>query len=119
VSRSPHRATAGAVLIVALAAVAAGLASGRAVAGGSTPAATPAVASAPDTGARNLEAEAASGDVERMLAVVRKAVDCLRANGYPAGDPQVHGRSVVIAGWNPPLDSPAGRATDACSFPDR
>jgi hypothetical protein len=117
---SPRNAASCAGFLAALAVAAGGLLSGGAVDGGSAASAAPASASpVADGGPRNLEAEAASGDVGRMIAVVRETVDCLRTNGYRPGDPQVEGQSVVIAGWNPPLDSPTGRATEACSFPDR
>lgn len=72
-----------------------------------------------DDGPRNPAAEAATGDTQAMLAIVQAAVDCLRAKGFHPGDPQVQGQNVVIAGWAPAWDSPAGRATDACSFPVR
>jgi hypothetical protein len=115
-----HRHAVVAVGSAALAVAAGGLAAGRAGPDGSARAAgAPSATAVSDSGPRNLEAEAASGDIGRMLAVVQQAVDCLRADGYRPGDPRVQGQSVVIAGWNPSLDSPAGRATDACSFPDR
>jgi hypothetical protein len=118
VSLAPRHAAARG-FVAALAVASAGLGSARALADGSTRAAG-ARSTSTNLGAapRNLEAEAASGDIGRMLAVVQDAVDCLRANGYRPGDPQVQGQSVVIAGWNPPLDSAAGRATEDCSFPD-
>jgi hypothetical protein len=106
--------------LAVLAVASAAFGSARALADGSSrPAGGPPISTNPGSAPRNLEAEAATGDIGRMLAVVQDAVDCLRANGYRPGDPQVQGQSVVIAGWNPPLDSAAGRATEDCSFPDR
>ena len=74
---------------------------------------------AADGGPRNREAEAATGDIDAMRAVVQDIVDCLRAKGFHPGDPEVHGRSVLIADWSPGWDSVAGRATEECSFPTR
>ena len=67
---------------------------------------------------RNRAAEAATGDIDAMRAVVQDIVDCLRAKGYEPGDPVVvHGDSVLIGDWNPGWDSAAGRATHECTFP--
>ena len=66
---------------------------------------------------RNREAEAATGDVDAMRAVVQEIVDCLRAKGFHPGDPEVHGDSVLIGDWDPGWDSVAGRATHDCAFP--
>jgi hypothetical protein len=100
----PHRRTA--LALVALAPVLAGI--GVAVAGAQD-----------DAGPRNPAAEAASGNPPAMRAVVQDAVDCLRARGFHPGDAQIQGSNVVIADWNPPMDSAAGRATEECSFPVR
>jgi hypothetical protein len=99
-----HRRTALVLVALALALVAAGVA----VAGAQD-----------DGGPRNPAAEAATGDPPAMLAVVQATVDCLRARGFHPGDPQIEGPNVVIADWNPGWDSPAGRATEECSFPVR
>jgi hypothetical protein len=72
-----------------------------------------------DDGPRNAAAEAATGDTDAMLAIVQDIVDCLRAEGLRPGDARVDGHNVVIADWNPALDSAAGRATRECSFPAR
>jgi hypothetical protein len=72
-----------------------------------------------DGAPRNLEAEAATGDIDAMRAVVQDIVDCLRAKGFHPGDPEVRGSSVLIADWNPGWDSTAGRATEECAFPSR
>jgi hypothetical protein len=66
---------------------------------------------------RNRAAEAATGDIGAMRAVVQDIVDCLRAKGYHPGDPEVRGDSVLIGDWNPGWDSAAGRATHECTFP--
>ena len=100
----PHRRTALVPIALALALAAVGVA----VAGAQQ-----------DSGPRNPAGEAASGNPPAMLAVVQDAVDCLRARGFHPGDAQIQGPNVVIADWNPPLDSPAGRATEECSFPVR
>jgi hypothetical protein len=79
-----------------------------------------AAAAADDGGPRNRAAEAATGDIDAMRAVVQDIVDCLRAQGFHPGDPQVvHGDSVLIADWNPGWDSVADRATRECAFPTR
>jgi hypothetical protein len=70
-----------------------------------------------DGGPRNREAEAATGDIDAMAAVVQDIVDCLRAKGFRPGDPEVHGDSVLIGDWNPGWDSVGGRATQECTFP--
>jgi hypothetical protein len=70
-----------------------------------------------DVGPRNREAEAATGDIDAMRAVVQDIVDCLRAKGFHPGDPAVRGRSVLIADWSHGWDSVAGRATHECAFP--
>ena len=50
-----------------------------------------------DVEPRNREAEAATGHIDAMRAVVQDIVDCLRAKGFHPGDPEVRGRSVLIA----------------------
>jgi hypothetical protein len=70
-------------------------------------------------GPRNHAAEAATGDLDAMRAVVQDIVDCLRAKGFHPGDPEVRGDSVLIADWNPGWESVAGRATEDCAFPTR
>ena len=71
-----------------------------------------------DGAPRNRAAEAATGDIDAMRAVVQDIVDCLRAKGYHPGDPEVvHGDSVLIGDWSPGWDSAAGRATHECAFP--
>jgi hypothetical protein len=72
-----------------------------------------------DEGPRSPVGEAATGDREAMLAVVQDVVDCLRARGFDPGDPEVQGKNVVIADWDPVWDSPGGRADRECSFPVR
>jgi hypothetical protein len=69
--------------------------------------------------ARNLDAEAATGDIDAMRAVVQDIVDCLRAKGFHPGDPEAHGDSVLIGDWIHGWDSAAGRATHECAFPTR
>jgi hypothetical protein len=121
---SPRRFARGVLVVAALAAVALALGSGRNPVSASSgvarseAAAAVAVAVAGE-GPRNLKAEAASGAIEQMVAVVQETVDCLRAKGYSPGDPVVRGQSVVINAWNPSFESAAGQATEACSFPDR
>jgi hypothetical protein len=83
---------------------------------GSAPAAS---AQDQDVGPRNPAGEAATGDTEAMLAVVQEVVDCLRSKGLDPGDPEVQGKNVVIADWNPVWDSPDGRADRECFFPVR
>jgi hypothetical protein len=70
-----------------------------------------------DDGPRNLRAEAATGDTEAMRSVVQEIVTCLRAQGFHPGDAEIRGPNVVIAGWNPDMDSVAGRADQECAFP--
>jgi hypothetical protein len=73
-----------------------------------------------DGGPRNRAAEAATGDIDAMREVVQDIVDCLRAQGFHPGDPEVvHGDSVIIADWSPGWDSAADRATHECAFPTR
>src|SRR3954447_11628619 len=118
----PRRFTRGALVVAALAAVSLGLASGRSAVGASSGVArsgAAAAAAVAHDGPRNLKGEAASGVIEQMVAVVQQTVDCLRAKGYSPGDPVVRGESVVISAWNPSFESAAGKATEACSFPDR
>jgi len=115
---SKRRAPRLALILVALglapiAAAASGAATGDS---GTPPAATVELV---DEGPRNPEAEAATGDIDAMRAVVQEIVDCLRAKGFHTGDPEVSGDSVLIGGWNPEWDSAAGRATEECSFPTR
>lgn len=69
-----------------------------------------------DDGPRNPAGEAATGDTDAMVAVVRAVVDCLRSKGFEPGDPEVRGKNVVIAHWNPAWDSPGGRADRECFF---
>jgi len=78
---------------------------------------TPPTRDVGDGGPRNLDAEAATGDIDAMRAVVQDIVDCLRAKGFHPGDPEVHGDSVLIADWIHGWDSAAGRATHECAFP--
>jgi hypothetical protein len=80
---------------------------------------TPLTRHVADDGPRNLEAEAATGDIDAMRAVVQDIVDCLRANGFHPGDPEVRGESVLIGDWNPGWDSAAAHATRECAFPTR
>ena len=65
---------------------------------------------------RNLAAEAATGDVDAMRAVVQDIVDCLREKGLNPGDAEVRGASVAIGDWNPAWGSAADRATHDCAF---
>jgi hypothetical protein len=74
---------------------------------------------APIDGPRSPAGEAATGDREAMVAVVQDIVDCLRAKGFDPGDPEVQGKNVVVADWDPAWDSPGGRADRECSFPVR
>jgi hypothetical protein len=97
-------------ILVAVAAIAVAVAFGAGV----TRAASAKVA---DDGPRNVAGESATGDTEAMRDIVQDVVDCLRAKGFHPGDPEVRGSNVVIAGWNPDLDSAAGRADHECAFP--
>jgi hypothetical protein len=72
-----------------------------------------------DDGPRSPAGEAATGDREAMVAVVQDVVDCLRSKGFAPGDPEVQGKNVVIADWDPVWDSPGGRADRECAFPLR